>query len=244
MRRLFVIGCLCVSSILLWWIVPASAPPAIERSSQVHAYPAPTDGPYPPPGTSTNSPTPATNTRVPASSTPTSTDMPTQTVPTSPTRSPRPTQTATPSPTRQTPPTVPATRTTTATSTVTPTPTREAPTAIHLHLFQATFTAKGVVITWETSLEYDTLGFHLTRGMNQATRERITPSLILAQGRGLGARYRRVDPNPPAAGVGYWLEEVSLSGTTAVYGPVYPGRAVAQTSSRLYLPLVMQMGHP
>jgi hypothetical protein len=118
------------------------------------------------------------------------------------------------------------------------------PTAIHLHVFQATVTAKGVVVTWETSLEYDTLGFHLTRGVNRATRERITPSLILAQGRGWGAQYRSVDPHLPAAEVGYWLEEVSLSGATAVYGPVYPARVVAQASSRLYLPLVMQTGHP
>jgi uncharacterized repeat protein (TIGR01451 family) len=96
------------------------------------------------------------------------------------------------------------------------------PTAITLSSFTANFAGGVIRVLWTTTLELDTVGFHLYRstsgGLNDAVR--ITPALIPGQGSDGGA-YSFTDTRI-TAGVTYWywLVETETTGTINYYGPV------------------------
>jgi uncharacterized repeat protein (TIGR01451 family) len=116
-----------------------------------------------------------------------------------------------------------------------------APTAISLVRFEAESWDNAVQISWETSAEVGTLGYHLHRGTG-AGREnaaRITNTLLPAQGPD-GGVYQFTDVSViPGITYFYWLEEVAENGSTE-YGPITITVFSAQRESRVMLPLIQR----
>lgn len=101
------------------------------------------------------------------------------------------------------------------------------PTGISLEAFSAFRTATGVQLTWTTSSELNTYGFHLYRGTgtNRAQAERVTTTPILARGSSsTGASYSWIDTTAEAeTEYHYWLQEVEIGGGTGhETGPISP----------------------
>ncbi|MBU0491102.1 MAG: hypothetical protein KKA73_20575 [Chloroflexi bacterium] len=114
------------------------------------------------------------------------------------------------------------------------------PTAVTLHSFAAAPQDQAIVLTWETALEVDVLGFHVYRagaaGGPGAEPARLTAALLPATG---GPAYTYVDETAaPGATYWYWLEVVDAGGGAARYGPVSATRP-APALHTIYLPLVL-----
>ncbi|MBU1750474.1 MAG: hypothetical protein KKA73_22545 [Chloroflexi bacterium] len=110
------------------------------------------------------------------------------------------------------------------------------PTAVTLHSFIATPQDQTIVLTWETALEVDVLGFHVYR-VNAAgePETRLTPALLPATG---GPTYTYGDETAaPGMAYTYWLEVVDLSGGATRYGPV-SATLPLPAPHHIYLPLV------
>lgn len=112
------------------------------------------------------------------------------------------------------------------------------PTAIQLSRFTAERQEQGIVVSWQTVMEVDSLGFHLWRGTNpnrnQATR--LTQEMTPAQGRLVGANYTLQDGTAQAGhSYFYWLEEVEVSGASHFYGPT----SLSIPSTHVYLPFMV-----
>ena len=99
------------------------------------------------------------------------------------------------------------------------------PTDVRLLAFKAMGADGSIVLMWETASEINTLGFNLYRatsagGARIKVNTVVIPSLA-APGSPAGAAYDYADA---AVKVGktyyYWLEEVGITGTTKVFGPV------------------------
>lgn len=117
------------------------------------------------------------------------------------------------------------------------------PTAIQLLSFAATRTNGGVAVHWQTAAEVNTLGFHLFRSttVQRADAERITPTRIVATGRGTGASYTWLDTTAQT-GVAYtyWLQENETDGTANEYGPVRVGGARVQAGNTVFIPMIVR----
>lgn len=87
----------------------------------------------------------------------------------------------------------------------------------------------GVIVTWETASEVNTMGFNLYRseGATQAPVERVNAELIPAEGDPLaGASYRVEDREVRAGRIySYQIEEVEWNGTRTRYPQVVRARA-------------------
>lgn len=115
------------------------------------------------------------------------------------------------------------------------------PTQVELASFDATATAGGVQLKWETGREVDNLGFNVYREENGG-RVRLNPTLIagsaLIAGAGTpltaGNSYSWSDAQGKAGSV-YWLEDIDLDGTRNMHGPVAAsaGSAAPQEQARL-----------
>lgn len=115
-----------------------------------------------------------------------------------------------------------------------------APTAITLDSFTAERAGAGVVVSWSTSLERDTWGFHLYRSATGGRGDAVLVSdpLILAQGRGGGgASYSFVDASATGGPYAYWLEEHTTAGARTVYGPATTGQ-LSDGPFKAWLPIV------
>ncbi|MCB9149008.1 MAG: carboxypeptidase regulatory-like domain-containing protein [Caldilineaceae bacterium] len=119
------------------------------------------------------------------------------------------------------------------------------PTAIDLVSLTGTINEAGnqITVRWETSLELNTLGFHLFMGatgdFNDAVR--VTEALIASQGVG-GAVYEvtlpyESDRDPPLNQLRIWLQEWELDGNKIVHGPVRFGTT---GGGKLYLPIIQR----
>lgn len=113
------------------------------------------------------------------------------------------------------------------------------PTAVTLASFVATPQHTSVVVRWITATELDNLGFNLYRATSPTgTRTQLNASLIPSQNLGgiTGATYTYTDRNV-VAGIKYyyWLELVSVSGTSTLTGPV-----TGNTLNTLFLPLMVK----
>lgn len=117
------------------------------------------------------------------------------------------------------------------------------PTAIDLNSFTVAWEAQHVVIHWETSMEFNTRGFHIVRSStgNRSDAVDITAELIAARGRiSQGATYQWADLTAlPGTTYTYWLVEVETNGATHDYGPV---RLIqpSDVPSTLFLPMMQR----
>ncbi len=106
------------------------------------------------------------------------------------------------------------------------------PTSITLQSFSAhSGTDKNggsrVMLTWKTGGEAHNLGFNLYREEN-GNRVRVNPSLIAgsallmsgAMPKHASRSYAWIDPSAGADMASYWLEDVDVSGTRTIHGPV------------------------
>ena len=98
------------------------------------------------------------------------------------------------------------------------------PTSVTLKDFSAEVVEGGVVLSWETTNEVNTLGFNLYRAEAvNGDRVKVNQGLIfsqLAAGSLDGASYSFNDGEDLAAGTYYyWLEEVEQDGNTDLFGP-------------------------
>ncbi|MBU0492105.1 MAG: hypothetical protein KKA73_22940 [Chloroflexi bacterium] len=111
-------------------------------------------------------------------------------------------------------------------------------TAVTLHSFSADAQEGAIVLTWETALEVDVLGFHVYRAdAPGAEPTRLTPALLPATG---GPRYTYVDQTAaPGVAYTYWLEVVDMSGGATRYGPALATLPPA-APHHIYLPLVLR----
>lgn len=96
------------------------------------------------------------------------------------------------------------------------------PLAVTLADFTADSQAGGVHVSWQTSSEINNQGFHLYRAGDPAGPQTLliyVPSQ--APGSGQGASYQWLDTAVTAGETYYyWLEAVSVSGATTLFGPV------------------------
>ena len=107
----------------------------------------------------------------------------------------------------------------------------EAPTAVTLAGFEASIPVEGILLTWETALEIDVLGFNLYRAESEeGERLQINSELIPAQAMGGigGAAYTFHDPSAqPGTLYFYWLEIVQIEGNEWA-GPIEAQAAAHQ----------------
>jgi len=94
------------------------------------------------------------------------------------------------------------------------------PTVVTIASARTSRTSKGVLLRWRTGTEADLLGFHVYRSRGHSW-QRITHSLIAAQGSVSGASYRFLDQSA-RRGVSYRyrIKAFSRDGTATWFGPV------------------------
>ncbi|MBU0492024.1 MAG: hypothetical protein KKA73_03090 [Chloroflexi bacterium] len=109
-------------------------------------------------------------------------------------------------------------------------------TAVTLHSFAAVAQDGAIILTWETALEVDVLGFHVYRADTpNAEPARLIATLLPATGE---PRYTYVDQTAaPGVAYTYWLEVVDMGGGATRYGPVSAALPPAAWHL-IYLPLV------
>jgi hypothetical protein len=120
--------------------------------------------------------------------------------------------------------------------------TPQGPTAVNLSSFNASALPNGVLVTWETSLEIDNLGFNLYRAETEdGAAIRINDNLIPSQAPGglTGASYTYMDHSAaPYKTYYYWLEMLQIDGSRLRFGPIVaipPDEEMKQ----LFLPLII-----
>lgn len=101
-------------------------------------------------------------------------------------------------------------------------------TLVHMLKMEAKQGTKNTTITWQTEMEVDNAGFHVYRQVSGGAREKINPNIIPGSAFMTGRSnnrprsYRFVDRTPPAGFVQYWIEDIDLSGTRTMNGPISP----------------------
>ncbi len=94
---------------------------------------------------------------------------------------------------------------------------------VELASFEAIPGAGSVMLRWATASERDTYGFNVFRsGSPAAGRSKLNEEIIVGSGTSTTLRNYSFTDYDVAAGATYyyWLEEVSLTGGTALYGPL------------------------
>ena len=98
-----------------------------------------------------------------------------------------------------------------------------APLAVTLASFDATAQSDYILVTWETVSEISNSGFKLYRGesdaWDSATMLAYVPSQAPGSAQGFAYSFADADVQPEQT-VWYWLEDIDLSGTATLHGPV------------------------
>ena len=97
---------------------------------------------------------------------------------------------------------------------------KQQPTAVAVKAFRASVSRGGVTLSWRTSSEVETLGFHVYRQVGD-WRVRLTRSLLRSRfsGTARGHTYSFLDRNARRGAVRYWLQHVGTNGTRRWFGP-------------------------
>jgi len=95
-------------------------------------------------------------------------------------------------------------------------------TPVTLKSFSAAYDGPAVLVTWETGVELDNLGFNVERADNpDGARIKLNSALIPGMGNSQGRRYEWRDTVPdPTATYYYWMEDISWKLVTQTHGPV------------------------
>jgi len=113
----------------------------------------------------------------------------------------------------------------------------ETPTAITLAAFEVTPQDGAVLITWETAMELDHVGFNLYRSTAAAgPYTRVNATLIPPQfpGEVMGGYYEWLDTDVQPGVIYYYkLEDIDLKGVSTLHGPVSTAAITAPTAVRL-----------
>ncbi len=113
----------------------------------------------------------------------------------------------------------------------------ENPTAITLAAFKATPRDNGILVTWETAMELDNVGFNLYRSTTAAgPYTQINDTLIPPQfpGEVMGGYYEWLDTNvQPGVTYYYKLEDIDLKGVSTFHGPVSTAVVTAPTAVQM-----------
>jgi hypothetical protein len=98
------------------------------------------------------------------------------------------------------------------------------PTAVILSSFEAAPTAGSILVTWETAIEIDNVGFNLYRGGSpDGPYVKLNESLIPSQSPGspFGAEYAWLDEAVELGATYYYkLEDVEVGGKSTFHGPI------------------------
>jgi hypothetical protein len=112
--------------------------------------------------------------------------------------------------------------------------TYEFPTAVTLAAFEATPQDEAILVTWETAMELDNVGFNLYRS---ATEEgpyaQLNETLIPPQfpGEVMGGYYEWLDTDVQPGVIYYYkLEDIDVKGVSAFHGPVSTSVVAAPTA--------------
>ena len=102
----------------------------------------------------------------------------------------------------------------------------EDPKLVVLESFTAVQQGNSIAVSWVTSAEIDTLGFHIYRGLGETFEDavQLTTSTITAKGP-QGGSYGTVIPydpqvDPALADIYIWLVEIEVEGKVNQYGPI------------------------
>ena len=100
-----------------------------------------------------------------------------------------------------------------------------------------------LIVSWHTSAEIDTLGFHVLRSSDGTlvNATQVTEQLIPSQGSD-GGSYSIVLSHDGSAhsALSFWLYEVETDGTINYYGPATAESNAAQLNDRMFLPFLSQ----
>jgi uncharacterized repeat protein (TIGR01451 family) len=117
------------------------------------------------------------------------------------------------------------------------------PTAVTLASFAANLQDDAILVTWETAMELDNVGFNLYRSTAAAgPYTQLNTTIIPPQfpGEVMGGYYEWLDKDAlPGVVYYYRLEDIDVNGVSTFHGPVsaaLPG--VAETRNFIYLPFV------
>jgi len=95
------------------------------------------------------------------------------------------------------------------------------PTPVELGAISAQRIEGGVLVSWETVMELDNLGFYLYRSTSlDGERTLVNTELIAGTGTSDGTSYSFLDAAAPDGPVFYWLEDVSTTFESELYGQV------------------------
>ena len=97
----------------------------------------------------------------------------------------------------------------------------------------ATATASGVLLSWSTATEVDTVGFRLLRESRQKAMTVIASMIPASGGDLLGASYQFLDNDRKAnAGAQYYIEDIDIFGKVTRHGPILVVRGKPRTTAR------------
>ena len=118
------------------------------------------------------------------------------------------------------------------------------PTAVSLLDFSVTWQAGQVLLTWQTAVEYDNLGFNVVRSETSNLAEGVEVAFIPGQGSGThsGATYTFLDAaTQPNQTYTYWLIDLDAGGNQTPHGPLtLTPLSGGDIPSQLYLPLLLR----
>ncbi len=115
------------------------------------------------------------------------------------------------------------------------------PTSVNLQRFSAIHRDGKVLIDWQTSAEFHTLGYLLYRSTtgHRHDAERITPNLIPSIGPSGGTYHWEDTTAQPGIVYSYWLAETAADGSDQEYGPTFTAGSTL-LGQRLFIPLTFR----
>jgi hypothetical protein len=114
----------------------------------------------------------------------------------------------------------------------------EGPTAIELLYFRAESKGDSVLLSWETVVEIDNLGFELLRNHLRDLGTATQIAFLPGRGTGMGQQYSHTDWDVvPGNRYWYWLVDIDAISGRTIHGPL---DVWVHRVCRLHLPIILQ----